>query len=63
MLGKLLLAGAQGHQGIKLGTATIAFGAEDAAQTLGFLLAGAILARHLNQHIRIRQIQGKIAHP
>src|SRR5437773_8373547 len=61
VVGEVQLAGVAGYQRVEMGYLAVHLGAEDAAQALGFFLPRAEGSRHLNQHVGIGQIEGKIA--
>ena len=60
-MGEFLVAGLAGDQGVEVGGAAIVLGAQDPAEALGFLLAGAEGARDLDQDVGVGQVDREVA--
>src|SRR5437867_1126573 len=52
VVGEVELAGVTGDEGIERRGPAVGFGAEDAAESLGFFLSAAERAGHLDQYVR-----------
>jgi len=63
VVGKLLFPGVPRDKGEEVRAAAVAFGTQDATQPLGFFLAGAEHARHLDEHVGIGEFDGKVPDP
>src|SRR5260370_12190930 len=60
--GEILVARVTGDDGVEVCQASIAFGAQDAAQALCFLLPRTKRPRYLHGHISIGQLAPKVPH-
>ena len=62
VMGEIQFTGVAGHHRVEMGALPARLGAEDASQPLGLFLARTERAGNLDQHIGIRQVDGKIPH-
>jgi len=60
VVGELLLAGVARNQGEEVGCATVGLGAQDAAESLSLFLPRAEHPGHLNEQVRVGQVDGEV---
>jgi hypothetical protein len=60
VVGELLLACVARNQGLEVRCATVCLGPQDAAESLSFLLPRTEHPRHLNEHVRVGQVDGEV---
>lgn len=62
MMGELQFPRIACHQAVEMGDRATCFRPQNPPQPLGFFLSRPERPGHLNEHIRIRQIDGKVAY-